>query len=427
MLQLIIYSLTIVITSFYFFPFEFSFLPGYNTKMIMAALGLVILGIQFSQKREFTIDDKFLVVTFWAVVVSMVGFISTVINGTVDYTYATYIISMWVWLGGAYVVIQWIKFIHGYVSIKLLCNYLICVCVFQCLIAIIMDYSPLVKEFIDSFLGSTGFMGKAEGRLYGIGASLDVAGSRFASVLVIIAFLTTSVSRKNKKEILWYLLAFILIAIIGNMISRTTIVGVIISLGYWIFFSGFLKLRINDNFLYLWKLICLLSMILIPICIFLYYRNVNFYENIRFAFEGFFSLVEKGKWEVHSNEILKDMYVFPETFRTWIIGDGYFANPYYSDMNYVGPNYAGYYMQTDAGYLRFIYYFGLLGLLAFCTFMITVGLILAKHFCSYRMMFILLVGVNFIVWLKVSSDIFLVLALFLCLKWNNNCLIENKF
>ena len=51
---------------------------------------MVILGIQFSRKREFTIDDKFLVVTFWAVVVSMVGLISTVINGTVDYTYATY-------------------------------------------------------------------------------------------------------------------------------------------------------------------------------------------------------------------------------------------------------------------------------------------------------------------------------------------------
>ena len=33
-----------VLTSMYFFPFEFFFLPGVNTKMMMAVLGLIIFG-----------------------------------------------------------------------------------------------------------------------------------------------------------------------------------------------------------------------------------------------------------------------------------------------------------------------------------------------------------------------------------------------
>ena len=42
----------------------------------------------------------------------------------------------------------------------------------------------------------------------------------------------------------------------------------------------------------------------------------QFYYRFRFGFEGFFSLVEKGRWEVSSNEILKNMVVYPETLKT---------------------------------------------------------------------------------------------------------------
>ena len=45
MIKILSIIFTIVVTSFYFFPFEFTFLPGVNTKMAMAGLGLVIFGI----------------------------------------------------------------------------------------------------------------------------------------------------------------------------------------------------------------------------------------------------------------------------------------------------------------------------------------------------------------------------------------------
>ena len=77
-----------------------------------------------------------------------------------------------------------------------------------------------------------------------------------------------------------------------------------------------------------------------------------------------FSLAESGEWDVGSNEKLKGMYVFPETFKTWLIGDGFFGATT-SDPYYIGKEWKSFYMDTDVGYLRFIFYFGILGLFTF--------------------------------------------------------------
>ena len=356
-----------ILTSFYFFPFEFTFLPGINTKMAMAGIGLVILIIQLARGRKSIIDRDFFQLSLIAGLISLIGFFAVTWNDTYDYTYATYIVSMWVWLSGAYVVIQAITKLHGHISVELVCNYLIVVCVAQCLIAFAMTQYPPLKNFVDSFLGSTGFMGKMEDRMYGIGASLDVAGSRFSVILVMIISLLLKFSVLDKKKYIGlYLVAFFVIVIIGNMMSRTTTVGVIVALAYLFFVSRIYTFRIDSGMRQMlgWFVGILCAVILLVV--YGYYTNPGFQANLRFGFEGFFSLVEKGRWEVHSNEILQNMYVFPDNLKTWFIGDGYFDNPYYADPYYTGPKWGGFYKGTDVGYLRFIFYFGLMGLIAFC-------------------------------------------------------------
>ena len=138
MLKVLAIIFTVVVTSFYFFPFEFAFLPGVNTKMIMAACGLVILGINLARERNALINKDWFQLSIWGIVVSVIGLISITYNDTPDYTYATYIISMWVWLGGAYTVTRLIKWVHGQVSIQLVCYYLIAVCVTQSIIAFML-------------------------------------------------------------------------------------------------------------------------------------------------------------------------------------------------------------------------------------------------------------------------------------------------
>ena len=133
------------------------------------------------------------------------------------------------------------------------------------------------------------------------------------------------------------------------------------------------------------------------------------------AFEGFFSLAETGEWEIDSNEKLKTMIVFPDNQKTWIIGDGYFSNPYYSDPLYVGPFVGGYYMGTDIGYLRFIFYFGLIGLVVFSYFLISVAIECIRILPNYKQLILFILLLGFIIWLKVATDVFLVFALLICI------------
>ena len=105
------------------------------------------------------------------------------------------------------------------------------------------------------------------------------------------------------------------------------------------------------------------------------------------------------------------MYRFPETLKTWIIGDGYMLSAN-NDPYYIGPFYLGYYKGTDVGYLRFIYYFGIIGLIPCIMQMIKTTQIGMKRLPEYSVLCFMLLMVNFICWFKVSTDTFSVMAIF---------------
>ncbi len=408
----------VIITSLYYFPFEPSFMPGANTKMIMAGIGLVVLGVQMAKGNKPDIDKNLVLIMESAVVVSLIGLISVCYNSTSDYTYATYIMSMLVWLSAANVVISCIRGIHGRATVGTLCDILIALCFVQCLIAVCVDRIPMVKAYVDALVGGHGFMGKNDNRLYGIGCSLDVAGTRFCAILIMIADRLCKIVRhkETRGKTIVYLTAFMFISIVGNMIARTTTIGIVISLAYLVFVPIADRERKDVDYGYLWKRVLFVLIITVTIVSALYSTNPTVRSNIRFGFEGFFSLAETGRWQVHSNDILKNMVVFPDNPKTWLIGNGYFENPYFYEKYYTGVRWSGYYQNTDIGYLRFIFYFGIFGLAAFSAYFIKVGTTCMKRYQSHKMLFFALLMLNFIIWCKVSTDIFLVFALFLCLR-----------
>lgn len=412
--------ITLIFTSFFFFPFYFTFLPTVNTKMMMAVAGLLVFGLDLSQNRSANMNREFFILSLSALAVSFVSFLSMTINDSPDDSYLTYIISMWVWLGAAYFMVRTVEWVHGRISVELLCLYLIGVGAAQCILALAIDQNHAVKSFIDSILEGEGFMGKNEDRLYGLGCALDVAGGRFAALLIMIAcLLPRMIEKKNGNVYVCFLLtAFCLISIVGNIIGRTTTVGLVMAVAY-LFYFFVLQESSNGNEktrLFKWVFAC--SSVIIVIATILYNMDLQWREHLRFGFEGFFSLVEKGHWEVHSNDMLKSHFVFPDNLRAWIIGDGRMASTNI-DPYYIGKQWSGFYMGSDVGYVRFIFYFGLTGLIAFSVFMIQTGLICCKKFWDYRLMFLMLVALNFIIWFKVSTDIFLVFAPFLCFTNTN--------
>ena len=432
MLKYLQMAVGVILTSFYFFPFSFTFLPAVNTKMAMAGVGLVLVGIQLGRARNSVFSKDMVTISLYALMVSFTSFIAVTLNETRDYTYVSYIISMWVWLSAAFVAVKYMRTVHGYISVELVCNYLIAVCVFQCVSALVIDFVPTVKNFALTYIADLGptemELMKESGRLFGFGAALDPAGSRFAAVLTIIVFMATRLAATNRnKYLVGYILAFIFIAIVGNMIARTTTVGVIIALAFLLYSIGLHRMVISKSTgrIMLWFVGVLV--VAVPLLTILYHTNEQFHDNIRFAFEGFFSLAEKGRWEVSSNEILKNMIVFPDNLKTWLIGDGYMVNPNISDPYYTGEYHqAGYYQLTDIGYLRFIFYSGLIGLCAMFAFIWKSGRISMRKFKDQQMLFWLLLAVNYSVWLKVSTDIFLILALFLVINQEENDEYETR-
>ena len=411
----------IIATSCYIFPFEFKALPGVNTKMAMAGVGLIVLFFQLAQNKDALLNRYIFNLSLSAVLVSLIGLASITYNATSDTSYMTYVVSVWVWLGGAYFTVKLMKVFHGYISVSLIGNYLIAACVMQCVLAIMIDRIPAIFNVVNTYIGNFGVGGSAEGfaemgRLYGIGAAVDFAGARFAPVLLIISFLCVYLHTTIlKKYLLLYIFAFLVITFIGNMMSRTTVLGTLMSLCYWGYMSRLVNNQIAGGMV---KILAILF-VSIPLIIYWYQTNLSFQGNFRFGFEGFFSLAEKGYWETHSNNVLEGMYRLPESVKTWLIGDGYFDNPT-SDPTYTGYMWKGFYMGTDVGYLRFIYYFGVLGLLAMISFIIYAGVISMKRIPSCRMLFFMLILVNFVIWFKVSTDMFPILALFLMISKEDN-------
>ena len=418
MIRIIKILITGFIASLFLFPVPIHFLSGANTKMIMAAFGVCFFVFEKLQKKTFSVSNDFFVISLIAIAFSLWTYVAIIYNHTSDDVFTDYFISLWVWLGGAYLVYSIIRRLHGEVTVELMGNYLIGVCIFQCLMAIGSLYIPFIKWLCDISLdkGALNMFSEKSSRLYGFGSAFDPSGLRMAAVLIIDSFLFCQAAQKSEKtKIVIYILSYVIILSIGNMIARSTPIGAILGIGLIIIFL-WKNRSLNINLSPVMLTVISLSAGA-GVFVYLYLTNPSLQSYFRFGFEGFFSLAEKGEWQVNSNDMLKEMVVWPETLKTWIIGDGYCKNPR-NDPNFLGEIIGGFYKGTDIGYLRFIFYSGIPGLL-----LITSVFILSTRACirnlgkQYAILFIFLLISNLVGWIKVMSDIIMVYAPFLIMAF----------
>lgn len=408
--------ITFWITSFFLFPVIFRMVPMMNTKTFMAAVGIVFCGYTIVSRRDTTVPKNLFPLFMIAAVVSLIGVLSMTLNNTIDDAYSGYLTSMAVWLSAAYVVCSCIKYTHGTITVNMLCDYLVAVCVMQCFCVLLIDNSPMFKSIFDRYVDMNQAMMTEMNRLYGFGAALDVAGTRFSAVLILIV--ATVMKQKDaisNFKLLYYVASFAIITVVGSMVARTTYVGVGLAALYVVFTTEYSS-KVTVNTLRKFVIVVATILVSVTVCIYYYHHNANFHHLIRFAFESFFNLFEQGEFTSASTNTLKSMYVFPDNSKTWIIGDGYFSNPYWSDWTYtyIDQNKRGFYKGTDVGYLRFIFYFGVIGLSAFCIFICKAAQICIEKCRKYAAMFLFILLANFIIWFKVATDLFLIFALFIC-------------
>lgn len=204
------------------------------------------------------------------------------------------------------------------------------------------------------------------------------------------------------------------ILVIGNMMGRTTTVGAVIAIAY-LAYSIVSNREIQSvsirSFLSTTVWVIVVGVV---VCIGFYNVSPEIRKLLRFGFEAFFNYFETGKFETNSTNMLSEGLIFPDNLKTWIIGDGYMASGA-NDPYYIGPADYGFYMNTDAGYSRFIFYFGLIGLLTFMSFFVNVWRECAQKIKNVKLFFMAILVLNFCIWIKVSTDLFVIFAPFLCI------------
>lgn len=431
MIKFIQILIVIGLTSLSVFPFFFSFLPSVNTKMMLAVWGIVLFYMDHLNGYTKEFEKSLFVISMWALGVSFCSYISMTVNSTPDDSYLGYIISMLVWLFAAYFCVSLMRRVHGYISVEIVGYYLVGIALLQCTLGLLIHSFPFIKGLTDTYITGEGYMGVGvKDRLYGIGCALDVGGGRLGAILIVIVYLLLQTIKQNRSvwQFAGLVAAFIYIVVIGNMMGRTASVGAGIALVYLLgallfdksIYNANLKSYLNSAFIVLFSGII--------VCVGLYNFNSEARNLLRFGFEAFFNYFEYGEFETNSTNMLSEGMIFPDNLHTWIIGDGYMASGS-NDPYYIGPADYGFYMNTDAGYSRFIFYFGLIGISVFALFFVNACRECINRFQDSKFLFIAILLFNFCVWIKVSTDLFVMLAPFLCIssnpkEENNNSLVS---
>lgn len=398
--------LAYVVSWMFFFPLSFTFLPdSINSKMLMAVLGVGFLWRDIVDRKSGLIAKQSVILMFMtAIVFSLICYATTVINNTDTADYITYFVSMVVWWAAAYASYGMIRYAHGEVNIKLIGTYIVMLCVGQGLISFSFYVSQPVYAFFSKFFNIQEATTKSGTRLFGLGTSADTGGIRYAISLVFFAYLMFQ-SRISVKEYILYSLSFFIIIVFGNMMARTTTVGAIIAILYILYKTLIRKDNIRKTKPLL--MLCSVGLCLVPLFVLInavFPQTADLYE---FAFEGFYHYMETGDWSTSSTNILLDMWkIWPDSIKTWLIGDGLFLDPNDPTL---------YYMGTDVGYARFVFFCGLLGLSTFAVFFALIVRTLCERFPLHSELFLLLLIMVFAIWVKVTTDIFFVFALLLCL------------
>lgn len=405
MRKLLIGILSVIVVDAFIFDFTLRIFPIANSKMILAVIGAIaylLIGIRDKQPK---MSLRVLISAFLAVLFSLWCYIAITLNNSYEREFVTYYASFATWLGGAFGVFALLKLMHDKVDLMLLTRLLALVGLSQCVIALMINDIPSVREAINSvFLQASDFYEKA-GRLYGIGCALDPAGVRFSAIQVLIAHqLATEIRvRQSMGKSSLLFICFLTITIIGSIISRTTIVGTALGLFYIIVSNLFIQRGgvVSRKQIGLSLLFTALIGTAIAISIFFYNTSSVFHENMRFGFEGFFSWAETGEFRTTSTDHLQTMWVWPETQRSWILGEGRIGV---------------FQTNSDIGYCNYIFYCGLIGLAIFSIYFLFNHFSLVRKFRHFIIAAILLTAVTFIVWAKVMTDIFLIDALLFCIE-----------
>lgn len=401
----------LILMFLYFYTITFSFLP-FSTTVIFGIFGFLWFGLLVLQdKISFTINKymmRFLILLFSVGSVSMV---SLAINSTRDIKFISYVFSTLAIIFASYFVIKILKKMKYELSFEFIGRLIINVIFIQSIIAFSMFLIPELKELLLGLEKLTADQYEQvnalfEFRIFGLGASKTFMAGIYNGFGLILMAIFFRMYKFSSKQLFVFSLKFLLIFLVGMMMARTTLVGALLAISIILMPKDFKATisMVKKRFLFI------TLAFIVPIVIILLLMNfsstfaMTFGRAIEYGFEMFVNYFAYGSFETDSTNELKTFYVFPTELKTYIIGDGYWAHP--TDIGQ-------YYMNIDVGYLRLIYYFGIVGLLTYLSMQIYLIVRAYKSFNIGAEIYLFVVAYLLILNLKGFIDLLFMHILFL--------------
>lgn len=337
----------------YFFPFK---AYGFEPRLLIFLLAFVVAVIHRDRIQYRKIPAFYVKLLAIPICIGLAAIVSLAVNGTSDIAFVIYPVQIVYLLLLSYLIFYIQKRLLGKTDMVTVIDLIIAVLLVQSLITVAMFLFAPINDFLFQLQGIDlrskviqMYVGK---RLIGLGCFYFVGGIIYGFGLMLVVLRLLLKERVSRVESIVYVLIYCILFVVGICIARTCLVGA--GLSVLLLCVNTLGRRQQRRVWNVLKKFFILIGILTVGLVSLYNMSPSFRDKygaiIDFGFEMFFTFFEQGELSTASTESLKTLYVWPEKIDTYLIGDGRFTDG------------ESYYMHTDVGYIRLIYYFGIGGL-----------------------------------------------------------------
>ena len=339
----------------YFFPFK---AYGFDPRLLVFLFFFIYMikdGLLLNRK----VKCRYIKTLFYPVLMSLFTVLSSVVNTITENTFIIFPFQVIYLLLLSYCIYYITKRFCKVLSFYVITRYFLMTLVVQSVIAIVMFVNQPICLFLFDLQGidlTSRVIKMYFGvRLIGLGCFYFGAGAIYG--LGLIAIMPFMLKAKNKQQLIKLILLYVYIFIVGIFFARTAMIGCVFSIVYLIFCILIPKMC-NKVFLVFRQFIIYLTVFGIAL-VFIYTSSPKLQEDygdiIDFGFEAFINLVENGELSTASSDGLTEYHlsIWPQNQKTYYIGDMRWTkgDSYYSD--------------SDVGYVRLLFYFGVPGVILF--------------------------------------------------------------
>ena len=332
----------------YLYPVALVFLP-LDTGRILHLIGIIYVFLY----RDARISKEFFRFFLYTIPLIVMGWAATAIyNDACDFSLLMKIISIILYSFSSIMVVDLIANASKRFSVYTVFEWIVYAAVVQAILSLVLFVNPDLKDIYLSLVKQSEtaediMLRQSAFRL------IAVAKSQYANMAVMYGFamlcaITLMFSGKSsfyRNKLLFYC-SLLLIFVAGLLSARTFFLILFFAFCYFTYLLWIRKgLRMILH-------IGLIAGFLVG----LFFASMSLLEDseyastYKWAFEWYINMSETGSFETKSTDTLQSMYILPDNLRTWWIGDGEFHTKN-----------GGFYMNTDVGYLRNLFYWGLIG------------------------------------------------------------------